>query len=159
MQTITEPDKAMNALSSPGKHCKTTQLRREVEIYQIMSEAGIAPNVEVVRVECGHDCDDKFWILQSDLWTQTLYDALAKDHSRVDEFAKQGHALLSAMHNLGYAHGDVHLRNMVVKDGRMALIDFEDSLQSLTCSDFDSLTANEHGKFDNQCAGYRSSST
>ncbi len=101
----------------------------EIDIYRLAAEHNLAPAfVEVIPME--DDFHGKVWMLKTESYDSTLEDYLKLHPEQEIVLSNEAHRLLSELHSLGYAHGDLHLQNfMVNQNGEVRLIDFGESFK------------------------------
>lgn len=95
---------------------KRKRLSREYQAYNIGSKYGLTPKV-LYHYEDGVVCEY--------LDGQRVFDILYKDTTKVWKVLEEAIQVYSKLHELGITHLDATLKNFILDNGRMKVIDFE----------------------------------
>jgi len=105
-------------VSSSGVYSSTitsNDFYNELKIQKALVLAGIAPRV-VDWWECGTE-DDGGGAMIMEAMNETVFSLLKRyDRSVLVDIIKECINIVDKMHQLGYYHGDLHLKNIMVRD-------------------------------------------
>jgi tRNA A-37 threonylcarbamoyl transferase component Bud32 len=109
----------------------------EATMYCEFEQHGLTPKI----ISCNRLAPAPYWELVVERYDCELGEYIAAHPEEVEPLKACAHSLLHQLHTLGYVHGDPHPGNIVVKEGRLALIDFEETY--LVTSSTTRLTAHQ----------------
>ena len=95
---------------------KKKRLKKEYEAYSLGSKHDLTPKV-LYKFDDGLVCEY--------LDGQRVFDVLKKDTAKVWKILEEAILVYRKLHDLGITHLDATLKNFILDDGRMKVIDFE----------------------------------
>lgn len=104
-------------------HTKNYVNEREKDIFILAEKHGLTPKL----IEIQYDKTIDFFTLITEKYDYDLDDYLEKHPEAHHRLKFEAHVLLDRLHQLGYAHSDIHAGNFVVKGEKLAMIDFGES--------------------------------
>jgi serine/threonine protein kinase len=121
------------------------KFKTEVVLQSLAAYYGFAPKIFKCWIEGDGKNKTGFFIMEK--MDRSLSDVLNEckyDEEKTNQVFKKVDALIRKLHDISIFHGDIHLDNVMVHNGKYKIIDFGDAVlkEDLTSSDL----KNEYGR-------------